>query len=110
MISKSTTAGIYTLGCKVNQYESEAIAEELEKNGITVIGHNEICDAYIINTCTVTAESDRKSRQMIRRALKTNPDAKILVCGCYSQMFPDDLGRMLCPKKIRGIDCKSFPT
>ena len=61
------TLGIYTLGCKVNQYESEAIAEAAESAGFTVTDHSDLCDVYIINTCTVTAESDRKSRQFIYR-------------------------------------------
>ena len=69
------TAGIWTLGCKVNQYESQAIAEELERVGFLVASHREICDLYVINTCTVTAESDRKARQFIRRAIKQNPAA-----------------------------------
>ena len=65
--------GIYTLGCKVNQYESEAIAEALGSVGFVTVHHGELADIYIINTCTVTAESDRKARQFIRRAIKKNP-------------------------------------
>lgn len=83
------TAGIYTLGCKVNQYESEAIAEKLCEAGFAVLSPQEICDVYIINTCTVTAESDRKARQFIRRAIHQNPSAYILVTGCFSQISPD---------------------
>jgi threonylcarbamoyladenosine tRNA methylthiotransferase MtaB len=79
------TVGILTLGCKVNQYESEAIGETLEELGFTVCSPSEVCDAYVINTCTVTAESDRKARQFIRRALTKNPDAFIAVTGCLSQ-------------------------
>ena len=59
MQKKELTVGIYTLGCKVNQYESEAIAEALESHGFTVLNHNDKCDIYIINTCTVTAESTK---------------------------------------------------
>ncbi|MBE6718089.1 MAG: tRNA (N(6)-L-threonylcarbamoyladenosine(37)-C(2))-methylthiotransferase MtaB [Ruminococcaceae bacterium] len=88
---KKYKASIYTLGCRVNLYESEAIADGLSENGFEICDFSEVCDVYIINTCTVTAESDRKSRQIIRRAIKTNPDARILVCGCYSQMFPSDV-------------------
>ena len=95
---KRYTAGILTLGCKVNQYESEAIAEELEKNGITILGHNEICDAYIINTCTVTAESDRKARQFIRRAIGKNPNAYIVVTGCLAQTSAEEVS------SIEGVD------
>ncbi len=85
------TAGIYTLGCKVNQYESEAIAEELVREGISVLPPTEACDAYIINTCTVTAESDRKARQFIRRAISRNPYAVIVVTGCLAQTSPESL-------------------
>ena len=92
------TAYIYTLGCKVNQYESEAIAEHLEANGITVLPLPDFCDAYIINTCTVTAESDRKARQFIRRAISKNPNAYIIVTGCLAQSAPDDIA------KIDGVD------
>ena len=92
------TVGIYTLGCKVNQYESEAIAEGLLSRGFSVIPFSEVCNAYIINTCTVTAESDRKARQLIRRAIKTNPRAFVLVTGCMAEVFSDKLS------KIEGID------
>jgi len=92
------TCGIYTLGCRVNQYESEAIAEQLAKVGILLIDADECCDAYIINTCTVTAESDRKARQFIRRAIKTNPNAFILVTGCYAQ------NEALKIAQIKGVD------
>lgn len=79
------TAGIYTLGCKVNQYESQAISEELSRFGFDIKSPSEICDVYIINTCTVTAESDRKARQFIRRAIGKNPRAYVLVTGCMAQ-------------------------
>ena len=69
MAYKNKTVGIYTLGCKVNQYESEAISEELERRGFSIVSPACVCDAYVINTCTVTAESDRKARQFIRRAI-----------------------------------------
>jgi len=81
--------GLLTLGCRVNQYESDAIMQELSKMGAEISDANEICDAYIINTCTVTAESDRKSRQLIRRCIKKNPDAVIVVTGCFAQVNPD---------------------
>ena len=85
MQDKIYTAGIYTLGCKVNQYESEAIAERLREYGITISKPSSVCDIYIINTCTVTAESDRKACQFIRRAIQKNPDAYVLVTGCLAQ-------------------------
>ncbi|MBQ9071473.1 MAG: tRNA (N(6)-L-threonylcarbamoyladenosine(37)-C(2))-methylthiotransferase MtaB [Clostridia bacterium] len=83
--------GFYTLGCKVSQYETEAIAENFEKHGYKISDFNEACDLYVINTCTVTAEADRKSRQIIRRAKRKSPSAKIIVCGCYSQRSPEEV-------------------
>ena len=97
-MSKRYKASIYTLGCRVNLYESEAIADKLTEHGFEIRDFSEKCDVYIINTCTVTAESDRKSRQIIRRAIKNNPDAKILVCGCHSQIFPKEIA------EISGVD------
>ena len=85
MQDKIYTAGIYTLGCKVNQYESEAIAERLTEHGIAISKPSSVCDIYIINTCTVTAESDRKACQFIRRAIQKNPAAYVLVTGCLAQ-------------------------
>lgn len=92
------TFSIVTLGCKVNQYESEAICEALETRGFEMMPHTSICSAYIINTCTVTAESDRKARQLIRRMINNNPKAYILVTGCYSQISPDEVAA------ISGVD------
>jgi len=85
------TVGLYTLGCKVSQYETEALAEAFRAAGFEVRGFCEECDVYVVNTCTVTAESDRKSRQVIRRARKTNPQAKVMVMGCYSQRSPGEV-------------------
>ncbi|MBQ2774161.1 MAG: tRNA (N(6)-L-threonylcarbamoyladenosine(37)-C(2))-methylthiotransferase MtaB [Clostridia bacterium] len=97
-MERKSTVCIMTLGCKVNQYESEAIAEAFTANGFLVRPTFEICDAYVINTCTVTAESDRKARQMIRRMVQANPKAYILVTGCFSQSHPGDVA------KIAGVD------
>ena len=83
--------GICTLGCKVNQYETQAMEQELTGRGHTLVPFEGEADAYIINTCTVTAVSDKKSRQMIRRARKQNPDAVVAVCGCYAQTKPEDI-------------------
>lgn len=79
----------YTLGCKVNQYETEAMIEAFETEGYQTVDYEEYADVYIINTCTVTNMGDRKSRQIIRRALDSNPEAFIAVVGCYSQISPD---------------------
>ena len=79
---------IYTLGCKVNQYETQAMEAELTRRGHTLVPFDGEADAYIINTCTVTAVSDKKSRQMIRQARKRSPHAIVAVCGCYAQTDP----------------------
>ena len=82
---------IYTLGCKVNQYESQALERELLRRGYEAGSFDEPCDLYIVNTCTVTAVSDKKSRNALRRARKLSPDAVIGVCGCYAQVKPEDM-------------------
>ena len=83
--------GLYTLGCKVSQYETSAVGEEFERRGFMLCDFDTVCDVYVINTCTVTAESDRKSRQIIRRAIKKNPRAVVLIMGCYTQRSPDEV-------------------
>ena len=80
---------IYTLGCKVNQYETQAMERELLRRGYTLVPFEDLADAYIINTCTVTAVSDKKCRNVIRRAKKMNPQAVVAVCGCYAQTEPE---------------------
>ncbi len=85
------TVGLYTLGCKVSQYETEAIAEDFERHDFLRRDFREVCDVYVINTCTVTSEADRKSRQCIRRALARNPEAYVMVVGCYAQTTPADI-------------------
>ena len=82
------TFAALTLGCKVNQYETEAICEALEACGFVQRPAHEVCDLYILNTCTVTAESDRKSRQMARRLIQKNPEAAVIVTGCSAQGNP----------------------
>ena len=85
---------IYTLGCKVNQYESQALEKDLIARGYTPGRFDEACDFYIVNTCTVTAVSDKKSRNALRRARKLNPEAVIGVCGCYAQVHPEDMEKL----------------
>lgn len=79
---------ICTLGCKVNQYESQAMERELERRGHILVDFGASADAYIVNTCAVTAESGKKSRAMARRARKQSPEAVVAVCGCYAQTEP----------------------
>lgn len=83
------TFAVYTLGCKVSQYESEAILEEAVRRGFTPVAEG--ADIAVINTCTVTAEGDRKCRQLIRRLVRQSPETKIMVCGCYSQVSPESV-------------------
>ena len=74
---------IYTLGCKVNQYETQAMEQELLRRGHTLVPAETEADGYIVNTCSVTAISDKKSRQMIRRCHKLNPNAVVAACGWW---------------------------
>ncbi len=81
----------YTLGCKVNQYDTEAMIEIFDRKGYEVVDNNEVADVYVINTCTVTNLGDRKSRQFIRRSKKKNPDSIIVVVGCYAQTASEEV-------------------
>ena len=85
---------IYTLGCKVNQYETQAMERELIARGHELVDFESPADAYVINTCSVTAVSDKKSRQMIRRAKKNNPAAVVAACGCYVQTHEEEAKRL----------------
>lgn len=96
--SKPRTVAVTTLGCKVNQYESSSITEMFRSRGYQVVDFKESADIYVINTCTVTHLGDRKSRQMIRRAVKSNPDGLVVVTGCYSQASPGEV------QEIAGVD------
>ena len=82
---------IYTLGCKVNQYETQAMETILTQRGHTLTPFDGDADVYIINTCSVTAVSDKKCRNMIRRTRRDHPDAIVAVCGCYAQAKPEDI-------------------
>ena len=86
--------GFYTLGCKVNQYETQAMEQILHERGIETGSLKEPCDAYIINTCSVTAVADKKNRAVIRRVRRDNPQAILAVCGCYTQHAADKLENM----------------
>lgn len=87
-----------TLGCRVNQYESEAMAEKFIREGYEVVEYTEVAEVYVINTCTVTNMGDKKSRQIIGRARRLNPKAVIAVVGCYSQIAPNEVSN------IEGVD------
>ncbi|MGE5397383.1 MAG: tRNA (N(6)-L-threonylcarbamoyladenosine(37)-C(2))-methylthiotransferase MtaB [Chitinophagales bacterium] len=87
-------AAVYTLGCKVNQVETEAIKESLIQDGYEIVDFPEAADVFIINTCAVTQIADKKSRAVIRRARRINPLARVVVTGCYSQVFREQIESM----------------
>ena len=89
--------GFITLGCKVNIYESNALKNELEAKGYIVSDISSDCDAFVINTCSVTNQADAKSRKIINRMHKLNPDAVLCVMGCFSQTNPNAL-------EVEGVD------
>ena len=82
---------ITTLGCKINQFESAAMTEALEQNGYSMVPFSESADIYVINSCTVTAKTDAESRRLIRRATRMNPEARVVVTGCYAQMSAEEI-------------------
>ncbi len=98
---------IYTLGCKVNIYESEAVKKQFENQGYICVDFDEFADVYIINTCTVTHLGDRKSRQMIRRTKQINRESTLVVMGCYAQVAPKDVSKISEIDIIIGTDKRS---
>ena len=92
------TVAFITLGCKVNQYETNAMIQQFIEKGYEIVEHTEKADIYIVNTCTVTNMSDRKSRQMLRRVKELNPNAIVVACGCYVQVAKEEV------EKIEEID------
>ena len=82
---KKKRAALHNLGCKVNAYETEAMQQILESAGYEIVPFQEVADVYVVNTCSVTNMADRKSRQMLHRAKKNNPDAIVIAAGCYVQ-------------------------
>lgn len=94
----------YTLGCKANQYQTEVIKSQVASHGSQVVDFHSEADVYIINTCTVTEDADRKSRQVIRRAIRQNPKAKVIVTGCYAKLAAEEL-----KKTFPQITLTSFP-
>ena len=92
----------YTLGCKVNQFETQAMEVICRERGHEVVDFDSAADAYVINTCTVTAVSDKKSRQSLRRTRRERPDAVIAVCGCFPQVEPEQARELECADVIGG--------
>ncbi len=95
---KGKKAAFYTLGCKLNFSETSTIASSLKEVGFERVDFEEKADVYVINTCSVTNQGDKESRNIIRRAVRNNPDAMVIVVGCYSQLKPEEVGH------IEGVD------
>ena len=98
MIYKGKKVAFYTLGCKLNYSETSSIAASLDGMGFTHVGFKKKADVYIINSCAVTKQGEKASRNIIRQAVRRNPDAMVIVTGCYAQLNPEEI------KKIEGVD------
>ena len=101
------TVSFYTLGCKVNQYETNAMEQQFIKNNYEIVENTQKADIYVINTCTVTNMAERKSRQMLRRVREINPSAVLVVCGCYAQVAKNELEQIPEIDIILGINEKN---
>src|SRR6056297_360699 len=91
VIKMNKKAAFYTLGCRVNQYETEAMIDLFIDSGFEIVDYSKSASVYIINSCTVTNEAARKTRQIARRAKRANPDSLVGIVGCYTQAFPDEV-------------------
>jgi threonylcarbamoyladenosine tRNA methylthiotransferase MtaB len=101
-MEKTLTAAVATLGCKVNQCESEGIIGALSARGMKIVPFEQTADIYIINTCTVTKKTDYQSRQLIHRAIRKNPEANVIVTGCYAQRAPEEISAIAGVRSILG--------
>ncbi len=95
---KGKKAAFYTLGCKLNFSETSTIAGSFKEVGFERVEFDDKADVYVINTCSVTNQGDKESRNIVRRAIRKNPNAMVIVVGCYSQLKPDEVGH------IEGVD------
>ena len=87
-------AAFYTLGCKVNQYETQILIQQFSAYGYDIVDSSDAADVYVINSCTVTASGDKKTRQIIHRMKRTSPGAVIALTGCFPQAFPEEAGKL----------------
>ena len=87
---------LYTLGCKVNQYETEEITQALLREGFSVTTDDKQADVFVVNSCTVTAESDRKTRQLVRKLKRNFPESAVVLTGC----MPQEIGRASCRERV----------
>ena len=101
------TVAFYTLGCKVNQYETNAMEQQFINYGYKIVNNTEKADVYVVNTCTVTNMAERKSRQMLRRVKEINQSAILVVCGCYAQVAKNELEKIPEIDIILGINEKN---
>ena len=99
-------AAFYTLGCKVNQYETEAVAQEFLRHGYLLVSEDEEADVYVVNSCSVTREADRKSRQYLRRMKRRNPQAVTVLMGCYPQTCPEETEKLAEADIVLGTEDK----
>ena len=88
------TASFHTFGCKLNQFETEALASEFRNRGFSLVASDQPADVYVINTCTVTSKSEQKARRLIRKISREHPGSLLLVTGCYAQLNAGDLAGM----------------
>lgn len=101
-------ASFFTLGCKVNQYETEVLSRRFAAAGFDLVqGHEPGCDVYVVGSCTVTAEGDRKTRQMVRRFKRENPGAVVVLTGCYPQAFPEEAAAITEADIVTGARARS---
>lgn len=100
-------AAFYTLGCKVNQYETQIMEQAFRKAGFDIVGIDDAADVYVINSCTVTGTGDKKSRQMLRHLRRQSPDAVIALTGCYPQAFPEEAAALMEADVVTGSGDRS---
>ena len=101
-------AAFYTLGCKVNQYETQIMEQAFQKAGFEIVDAEAPADVYIINSCTVTGVGDKKSRQMLRHFRRKNPSAVIALTGCYPQAFPEQAAAFMARQRRGAVPDQVF--
>ena len=97
-MKNQSTIAYYTLGCKLNFSETSTISRQLTNQGYQKVDFNEVADIYVINTCSVTENADKECKRLVHAALKTSPDAFIVIVGCYAQLKPEQISQ------IDGVD------
>ena len=90
-MGESKTVAFHTYGCKVNQYETEVLREQLRMGGFQIVPMDTAADVYLINSCSVTADADKSCRQLVRKVLRERPQSRIVITGCYAERDPDEI-------------------